>query len=171
MHVDVSTVIAQMAAQLEQLGTWLTKATDFATTKKFDPNTLLTARLAPDQFPLLRQIGAACDSVKLAVTRLTGIAGPVFADDQTTLAECQARIAAVVAFVRSVGPDAYASGPTAKVVFPWMPGKYLTGPDYVVQFLIPNFQFHLTHAYALLRHNGVDLGKADFLGALTFHEL
>jgi hypothetical protein len=66
--------------------------------------------------------------VKLAVTRLTGIAGPVFADDQTTLAECQARIAAVVAFVRSVGPDAYASGPTAKVVFPWMPGKYLTGP-------------------------------------------
>lgn len=170
MHVDVATLVSQMTFLLEQLDRWLDKATAFATGKKFEADTLLTARLAPDQFPLVRQIGAACDSVKLAVTRLTGHTGPVHAEDQTTFAQSQARIREVVAFVRSVPGDAYAAGADAKITFPWMPGKYLTGPDYVVQFLVPNFHFHLTHAYAILRHNGVELGKADFLGHLSFHD-
>lgn len=170
MNVAAATLITQMTVQLENLGRWLDKARAFAEQKKFDPDTLLTARLAPDQFPLVRQIGAACDSVKLATTRLTGQTGPVHADDQTTIAQCQARIRDVLDFVRSVPAEAYAGAADAKVVFPWMPGKFLTGADYVVQFLIPNFHFHLTHAYALLRHNGVELGKADFLAGLAFQD-
>lgn len=170
MQDTAATLIAHMAVQLGQLERWLDKAAAFATAKKFDPDTLLGARLAPDQFALVRQIGSACDTAKNSVARLTGRTAPAHADDQKTFVECKARIAEVVAFIRSVSAADYAKAAEAKIMFPWMPGKYLTGPDYLVQFAIPNFHFHLSHAYAILRHNGVELGKGDFLGNLTWHD-
>ncbi|MEZ4399391.1 MAG: DUF1993 domain-containing protein [Kofleriaceae bacterium] len=159
-----------MATQLAQVAHWLDKAEAHAAAKKFDVNTLLTARLAPDQFPLVRQIGSACDTAKLAVPRLTGKAAPVHADDQVTVAECRTRIAEVVAFMGTVTAADFGCAAEAKITFPWMPGKYLTGTDYVVAFAMPNLNFHLAHAYAILRHNGVELGKADFLGPVPFRD-
>lgn len=171
MQIDVATLITHMATQLGQLALWLDKAAAHAAAKKFDADTLLTARLAPDQFPLVRQIGSACDTAKLAGARLSGKTAPVHADDQKTLADCKARLTEVVAWLRELAPADFAKAADVKVVFPWMPGKYLTGADYAVQFAIPNFHFHLTHAYAILRHNGVELGKADFLGPIPFRDL
>lgn len=170
MQDTASTLIAHMAVQLGQLSRWLDKAAAFAATKKFDADTLLGARLAPDQFPLLRQIGSACDTAKNSVARLTGKTAPTHPDDQKTLAECQARIKDVIAFVGTVSPADYAKAAEARIMFPWMPGKFLAGADYLVQFAIPNFHFHLSHAYAILRHNGVELGKGDFLGNLNWHD-
>jgi hypothetical protein len=170
MQDTAATLIAHMAVQLGQLDRCLDKAVAHATAKKFDPDSLLTARLAPDQFALVRQIGSACDTAKNSVARLTGKTAPVHADDQKTVAECQARIRAVIAFITSTSAAEYARAADARIMFPWMPGKYLAGPDYLVQFAIPNFHFHYSHAYAILRHNGVELGKGDFLGNLAWHD-
>ncbi|MBK9030346.1 MAG: DUF1993 domain-containing protein [Myxococcales bacterium] len=160
-----------MAAQLGQLATWLDKAVAHGEAKKFEPDTLLTAWLAPDQFPLVRQIGAACDTAKLAAARLTGRPGPTHADDQRTCAACRARVADVIAYLDTLMPTDFAEAADAQIQFPWMPGKYLTAADYLLWFAIPNFHFHLAHAYAILRHNGVELGKSEFLGALPFRDL
>ncbi len=171
MQIDVATTIAHMADQLERMSGWLDKARAHAAAKKFDADTLLTARLAPDQFALVRQFGSACDTAKLAAARLTGKAAPVHADDQKSVADCQARIAETVAYLRGLTPADYARAAEAKITFGWMPGKYLEPANYVVNFAVPNFHFHLTHAYAILRHNGVDLGKMDYLAGLVFKDL
>ncbi len=171
MQIDVVTTIATMADQLERMSGWLDKAAAHATARKFPVDTLLTARLAPDQFALVRQLGSACDTAKLAASRLTGKPAPVHADDQQTVAACQTRIAETVAFMRGLGPADFAKAAEAKITFGWMPGKYLEATNYVARFAVPNFYFHLAHAYAILRHNGVDLGKMDYLSGLEFKDL
>jgi hypothetical protein len=151
---------------LENLNAWLDKAEAHAAAKKFEPAVYLTARLAPDMLPFTNQIQIACDTAKFLVARLAGIEGPKFDDAETSLADLRARVAATIAFVKSV-PAASVDGTEEKdVTLPRRSGPIvMKGQAYLTQFALPNFFFHMTAAYALLRHNGVELGKMDFLGA------
>jgi len=150
---------------LGNLSKWLGKAQAHAQAKGFDPESLLTARLAPDMLPLRNQIQIACDTAKFGVSRLSGIDAPKFDDKEQTLAQLQERIAATLAFVESV-PAESIDGTEDKSVSVPVRGRdplQFTGEQYVRHFALPNFFFHVTTAYALLRHNGVELGKGDYL--------
>ncbi|MCR6650681.1 MAG: DUF1993 domain-containing protein [Cellvibrionaceae bacterium] len=138
--------------------------------KKFDVAVLLNARLAPDQFHLIRQIQIACDTAKLGVARLTGKveSAPTHPDTETTLAELQARIKSVQDYLAGFSPEDFAGAETRTVSQPRWEGKYLTGLEFAIQHAIPNIYFHVTTAYSILRHNGVDLGKKDFLGPMPY---
>ena len=155
---------------LQNLERWIDKALDFAKAKRFDADTLLTARLAPDQHPLVRQIQTACDNAKLVCARLTGKPVAPHPDTEQTWDEVRARIRSVREIVASFAPADFEGADTRSVSLPWLPGKVLSGKDYLLQFGLPNFGFHLVTAYAILRHNGVDLGKVDFIGSLPFRD-
>ena len=150
---------------LSSLGQWLLKAEAHAEAKKFDVDVLLSTRLAPDMLPFTRQIQIACDSAKFCVARLAGIEAPVFEDKETTMAELKDRIARTLAFVQSVAPDRIEGSDDKDITVPRRDGPVvMKGEAYLNHFALPNLYFHVTTAYALLRHNGVELGKADFLG-------
>ena len=153
---------------LENLLTWLDKAEANALAKKFDPAVYLAARLAPDMLPMAKQIQIACDSAKFGVARLAGVDAPKFDDTESNLAELRMRVKKTIDFVRSV-PAAAIDGTEGKdVVVPRRDGSMtLKGEFYLKHYVLPNVYFHVTMTYALLRHNGVDLGKGDYLGALT----
>jgi hypothetical protein len=155
---------------LANLDRWIEKATEFAKAKKFEPNDLLTARLAPDQYPLVRQIQSVCDQAKFACARVTGKEAPSHPDTETTFDELRARIRSVREYVNGYKPADFEGAETRKIALPWMPGKVLLGKDYVLDLSIPNFYFHFVTAYAILRHNGVDLGKMDFMGSLPLQD-
>jgi len=161
--------IPQFKNTLAQIEKWLDEGVAFAASKKFDANVLLSSRLAPDQYPLVRQIQAACDSAKATPARLTGQEPPKHADTETTIDEIRARIAKVVAYLDTFAPADFEGAEARKVVLPFIPDKYLLGADYVNQLQLPNFYFHAAHAYAILRHNGVGLGKTAYIGQLTLH--
>lgn len=164
MYLDM---FRQMKRQLAQMDTWLVKASAFADLKKFDANNLLTARLAPDQFALLRQVQVACDTAKLGASRLTGKAAPSHADDEQTFADLRARIASTIAYLDTFTAQDFEVTPTHVVNNPRWSGKHMVGADYFLEHVVPNFFFHTTHVYAILRHNGVEVGKKDFLGTLS----
>lgn len=157
----------QMKKMLGQLEKWLGAAEDHAKAKGFDPNVLVESRLAPDQFAFVKQVQAACDTAKLATARLTGKDAPSHPDTETTLAELRTRIRAVVAYLESVSESDYADAATRVITTPRWEGKVMSGSDYFMEHALPNFFFHVTHAYAILRHNGVNVGKRDYLGAQT----
>jgi hypothetical protein len=157
----------QMKKMLGQLETWLGAATDHAKARGFDPNVLVEARLAPDQFPFVRQVQAACDTAKLATARLTAKDAPSHPDTETTLDELRARIRGVITYLEGISEADYAGAATRVITTPRWEGKVMSGADYFMEHAVPNFFFHVTHAYALLRHNGVPLGKRDYLGAQT----
>lgn len=147
---------------------WFDLAVAHAEAKKFDPNLFLGFRLAPDQFALVRQVQTTCDTAKLAASRLTGKEAPKHEDKETTIAELRARIHAVLEFVEGCTAKDF-EGAAARVVSqPRWEGKTMTGANYFLEHALPNFFFHLTNVYAILRHNGVPIGKRDYLGALTF---
>ena len=154
----------QMKKMLGQLEKWLSAAEDQAKAKGFDPNVLVEARLAPDQFAFVRQVQAACDTAKLATARLTGKDAPSHPDTETTLDELRARIRSVIAYLDGLSEADYAEAATRVITTPRWQGKVMSGADYFMEHAVPNFFFHTTHAYALLRHNGVPLGKADYIG-------
>lgn len=156
---------------LENMERWIEKAIAHANAKEFDPNNFLTARLAPDQFPLARQVGAACDHATLACARLAGKEAPSHPDNETTWDELKSRIRSVRDFIKGFQPSDFEGAEERKITLSFVPGKYLTGKDYFFEFARPNFGFHLVHVYALLRHNGVDLGKKDFIPSLPFRDL
>lgn len=160
-------IFLQMKKQLGQLDKWLATASDYAKSKNFDPNVLLQQRLAPDQFALARQVQICCDTVKVAASFLTGKPAEPQADSEQTIEELQARVRSTIALLDALTPGDYAGAATAVVSQPRWKGEWMTGADYFVQHAIPNFFFHLTTAYAILRHNGVSVGKRDFLGAQT----
>lgn len=160
--------IRQMQKQLGQLEKWLAAARAFAEKKSFDADTLLLFRLAPDQFALARQVQTACDTAKLAASRLSGREAPKHADTEQTLAELGARVRSVVEYLGSFQDADFAEGASRVITQPRWEGKTMTGADYFVEHAVPNFYFHLTHVYAMLRHNGVEIGKRDYLGQLTF---
>ena len=127
--------------------------------------TLLEARLAPDMHPLPRQIQMASDSAKGAIARLAGVEPPSMPDTETTLAELKERIAATIAYVNSLDAAAFEGSEDREVVLKFPQGEMkFTGCDYLTGFALPNFFFHITIAYALLRANGAPIGKMDFLG-------
>ncbi len=158
----------QMKKQLGQLDKWLDAVTSYAADKKIDANLFLGFRLAPDQFAFARQVQTACDTAKLAVARLTGQEAPKHADTEQTIDELKIRVRAVIEYLDGIGAAALDGAATRVISQPRWEGKTMTGADYFVEHAVPNFYFHLTHAYAILRHNGVAVGKRDFLGGLTF---
>lgn len=152
---------------LNALSSILTKAAAHAEAKKIDPSVFVTARIAPDMFPLARQVQIATDHAKGASARLAGVDNPSFADTETTFPELQARITKTLDFIKSLKPAQFDGGFERDVTLT-IAGQKMTwkGDVYLHQFALPNFYFHVTAAYAILRHNGVEVGKRDFLGTL-----
>jgi len=144
----------------------LDKAEAFAAAKKIDGSVLLNSRLAPDMFPLTRQVQIASDMTKGAAARLSGTEIPKYDDNETTIAELKARIAKTLAFVNSIDAAKYAGSDERDVTLQARTGdRHFKGLNYLRDYVLPNVYFHVTSAYAILRHNGVELGKNDFIGA------
>jgi hypothetical protein len=160
-------IIHQWSHALKNIEVWLDKAEQHAATKKFDVGVLMTSRLAPDMRDFIYQVQSACDYVKGAVAGLSGQTPPRHEDNEQTIEEVRARIRKTVAFAESVAEGQYAGAGDRKVSLSFAPqGKAIGGEDYLLQIAIPNIYFHLAMAYAVLRHNGVDIGKRDFLGPI-----
>ena len=151
---------------LTNLSAWLDKAESHAQSKKFDPSVYLGTRLAPDMLSFTTQIQIACDTAKFCVGRLGGVEAPKFSDAESSLADLRARIDATIAYLNSV-PAAQIDGSEDKdITIPRRDGSMLMkGEAYLKHYALPNFFFHVTTAYALLRHKGVEVGKPDYLGA------
>ena len=160
-------IVRQMKKTLGQLDKWLETAATHAQAKSFDPKVYLQLRLAPDQRPFSFQIQTACDTAKLAAARLTGKQAPSHPDNEQTLDELRARVKNVIAHLETYTEQDFEGAATRVISQPRWDGKVMSGTDYVLEYALPNFYFHASHTYAILRHNGVDLGKRDFLGALT----
>ena len=153
---------------LGHLAAWLDKAEAHAQAKKFDTSVYLAARLAPDMLPFTKQIQIACDAAKFGVARLAGVEAPKFEDNEASFADLRERIRKTVAFVESVPSSAIDGAEDKDITVPRRDGNIvLKGEFYLKHYVQPNFYFHVTTAYALLRHNGVELGKGDYLGALS----
>jgi len=165
-------VVPQFSKMLANLSAILDKAASYAEPKKIDMEVLLGSRLAPDQFNLLRQIQIACDTANLGAARLIGneAAAQTFPDDEKTLDEIKARIASTIAILQKLTPGDFAESATRRISQPRWQGKSLSGEEFLIQHAVPNFYFHITTAYAILRHNGVDVGKKDYLGAMPYKE-
>ncbi|MBV9347649.1 MAG: DUF1993 domain-containing protein [Pseudolabrys sp.] len=162
-----SAAIATFEITLKALSGLLDKAEAFAAAKKIDPAVLLNARLAPDMFALTRQIQVACDQAKNGSARLAGIDPPKFEDNETTVAQLKERIAKTIAFVKSLDAKAIDGAGGRAITFPLGPKKgEMKGADYFNHFVLPNFYFHAAMAYAILRHNGVEIGKQSFLAGI-----
>jgi len=161
--------LKQMMKTLAQLDTWLAAAGAHAQAKSFDPTVFLGARLAPDQFAFARQVQLACDTAKGAAAKLTGKEAPDFPDTEQSLGELSVRVKAVLAYLETFQPSDFDGAADRRVTQPRWEGSYMMGKDYFLSHALPNFFFHVTHAYAILRHNGVNLGKRDFLGTLVKH--
>lgn len=155
---------------LDNLEKWMDKAAENAKERSFEVDLLAAARLAPDQFSFVQQVQAACDQAKYAAAYLGGKPAPSHPDTEKTFAELRERIRKCTAFVASVGEKDLAGAGERKVAPPWLGGRWLRGSDYVIHVAIPNFFFHVTTAYAILRHNGVPLGKMDYVGGLPAQE-
>ncbi|HXW30135.1 MAG TPA: DUF1993 domain-containing protein [Xanthobacteraceae bacterium] len=153
---------------LNALSATLDKAVAFATARKIDPSVLLNSRLSPDMFPLIRQVQIATDQAKNGAARLAGIEPPRYQDDETSMDQLKARIAKTVAYLKTIDPERVNASANREISFPLGPTDkaHMTGADYLYHFVLPNFYFHRTTAYAILRHCGVDIGKRDFLGAI-----
>jgi hypothetical protein len=152
---------------LTNLSNQIDKASAYAERKKFDTKALADARLIADMHPFTRQVQVVCDNAKGTVARLAGIDTPVHEDNETTFPELKARIAKTLDFIKTARREQFAGAETREVVlqFPQMTLKF-AGLDYLTKFALPNFYFHITMAYAILRKNGIELGKGDFLGAV-----
>ncbi len=161
--------VFQLSKMLRNLDGWLEKAVSHAEARSFDPNNFVAVRLAPDQFSFGRQVQAACDAAKAGVARLAGVEVPSHPDTETTIEELRARIAKTLAFLETITPQALEGREDADVVLPFLDGKKIKGEDYLVEFAQPNFYFHVTTSYSILRNAGVELGKRDFLGSLKLY--
>jgi hypothetical protein len=162
-HPDAIRLFAKMLGNLDQ---WIDKAAAHAKAKSFEVDVLAQARLAPDQYSFVRQVQSACDQAKYAAAYLAGKKPPSHPDTEQTMAEIRQRIRTCLAFVNSVDEKDFAGSEDRRVSPSWLGGKWLRGDDYLADVAIPNFFFHVTTAYAILRHNGVDLGKMDYIGSL-----
>ena len=156
-------VFKQMLGGLSSV---LAKAEAHVVAKKIDPNALLQARLYPDMFALLRQVQVASDFAKSVSARLAGVDVPKLADDEQTFADLQARIATVLAFIEGLDASLFAEAATREIVTQagTPKEKRFTGESYIFNYGLPHFFFHTTTAYAILRHNGVEVGKKDYVG-------
>jgi uncharacterized protein len=153
---------------LEALSAILDKASAHAAAKKIEPSILLQSRLSPDMFPLVRQVQIAADLAKNGSARLAGVDPPRLEDNETTIDELKERIAKTLAFLKTLDTKQIDASGDREITFPLGPTNkgHMKGTDYLNHFMLPNFYFHTTAAYAILRHCGVDIGKRDFLGAI-----
>jgi uncharacterized protein len=153
---------------LNALSVLLDKAAAYCEGKKIDPAALLNTRLFPDMFALTRQVQSACDQAKNGSARLAGIDPPRYEDTEQTIAELKARIAKTLAFVKTLDAKKIDASADREITFPLGSTNkgHMTGADYLNHFVLPNFYFHLTTAYDILRHCGVEIGKRDFFGAI-----
>jgi uncharacterized protein len=160
--------IPALARGLANLSALLDKANAHAEARKFDSQTLVQARLFPDMHPMLKQVQMACDTAKGAAARLAGLEPPSHPDTETNLVELKARIAKTLQFVNSIQP-AQLQGAADRTIEMKTPRTTLTftGMSYLSGFVLPNFYFHSSMVYALLRHSGVEIGKMDFLGPIN----
>lgn len=157
----------QMKKTLAQIDKWLEAAAAHADGRKFDGNVFLQLRLAPDQFAFARQVQTACDTARLGAARLCGKEVDKVPDDETTLDALRARVQRVIAELDGYSASDFDGTATRQVTTPRWEGKHMLGADYFLEHVLPNFFFHAAHAYAILRHNGVPLGKRDYLGPLS----
>jgi hypothetical protein len=161
------TALPTFEITLNALSSVLEKAEAFAKAKKIDDAVMLRSRLAPDMFDLARQIQVATDGAKRGSARLAGVEAPAFEDNETTLAQLRVRIAKTVAFLKTLDAKKIDAASDREIVFPLGPKKgHMKGDDYLNHFVLPNFYFHCTAAYAILRELGVEVGKQDFLGQI-----
>ncbi len=162
--------VVQFSKMLKNLDALLDAGAAYADSKKIDMSVLLNSRLAPDQFNLIRQVQIACDTAKLGVARLIDKveAAPAHPDTETTLPELKARIKSVLQYLSSITPEDFKNLAELRISQPRWEGKYLTGVEFALQHAVPNLYFHVTTAYSILRHNGVAIGKKDYLGAISY---
>ncbi len=153
---------------LNALSAVLDKAEAHAAAKKIDSSVLLNSRLSPDMFALARQVQIAADQAKNGSARLAGVEAPRYEDNETTIDQLKARLAKTVAYLKTLDPKQIDASADREITFPLGPTNkgHMKGDDYLNHFMLPNFYFHITVAYAILRHCGVDIGKRDFLGAI-----
>jgi hypothetical protein len=155
----------RFANMLRNLSALIDKAEAHCAAKKIDPVALTTYRLYPDMFPFTRQVQIACDTAKGAVARLAGAEIPKYEDTEQTFAELKARIAKTIDFIESMGASKIDGSEEKEIVLAMRSGeRRFKGMQYLLGHAYPNFYFHVTTAYAILRHNGVDVGKGDFIG-------
>ncbi len=157
-----------MKQMLSNMLGWLDAAAKLAEAKKFDVDTLCTARLAPDMYPFTKQVQAVCDTAKFTAARLSGKEAPVHPDTETTMEQLRARINAAMAYLDTVQEADFTTAEDRMVTVAWMPGHAIKGSHYLTQLQLPNFYFHAMAAYAILRHNGVELGKQAFIAHVDF---
>jgi hypothetical protein len=152
---------------LPALSAVLKKAAAHAEAKKIDPSVFINARIAPDMFALARQVQIATDHAKGSLARLAGVEVPSYADTETTFDELEARIQKTLAYVKTFKPEQIDGTEDKEIVLTFGTQKFpFTGQTYLIQFALPNFYFHTSMAYAILRHNGVEVGKRDFMGGV-----
>jgi uncharacterized protein len=153
---------------LNALSSVLDKGAAFAAARKIDDATLLQSRLSPDMFTLTRQVQIATDLAKNGAARLAGVDAPRYEDNETTIEQLKARLAKTVAYVKTLDTKQIDASTEREITFPLGPTKkgHMKGADYLNHFVLPNFYFHLTAAYAILRHCSVEIGKQDFLGGI-----
>jgi hypothetical protein len=157
--------IPQFVKMLTNLSNILKKGEAFAREKNIDGAVLINDRLAPDMFPLSKQIQIACDQVKNGMARLAGVEAPKFDDSESTFEQLQERIAKTIAFAKTITSTQLEGSETQDIKFSIKEWDFeFVGDQYLLTWIIPNFYFHITTAYNILRHNGVAVGKSDYLG-------
>jgi hypothetical protein len=159
-------MFGQMKKQLAQIGTWFDAAEALAEESGFSADLLLEQRLAMNQFSLVRQVQIACDTAKLGASRLTGKDAPSHEDNETKLSELRARLTSVIAYLDTFAESDFAKAGEQTISQPRWKGKTMSGADFFLEHVVPNFFFHLGHTYAILRNHGVKIGKRDYLGQL-----
>lgn len=163
-------VVTQNSNILRALRKLLDKLQTHAETKKFNPANYLNARLAPDQFHFIRQVQICCDTAKFACARLAGKEAPAHEDKEQTIDELRTRIDKVLSYISTFSEKDFDKARDQKIVMSWDKTKSLKGEDYFLQYSIPNIYFHMTTAYDILRHNGLEIGKGDYLGEVHWEK-
>ncbi|HWP61747.1 MAG TPA: DUF1993 domain-containing protein [Candidatus Paceibacterota bacterium] len=170
-----TTTIPPMMKTLQNLSGILDKLSAHAAGKQLDwqpagmqEENLLQSRLISDQFPFLKQVQVACDNGKGGAARLAGVEAPAFEDNETSVAQLKARVEKTLEFMKTIKPEQVIGQEARKVSLPYWKGKEMTAFGYSTEYLMPNFYFHVATAYSILRKNGVDLGKMDYIGSVPF---
>jgi hypothetical protein len=157
--------VPQFRKMLVNLSAILTKTEEHVAAKGLDGKVLVEARLFPDMFPLAKQVQIACDQVKFGLARLASVEAPKFNDDESTLAQLKERIAKTIAFIDVIKPEQIDGAEAKEIKFSIKEWSFeFTGEQYVLTWVTPNFYFHVATAYNILRHNGIEIGKTDYLG-------
>lgn len=171
MNYSQDHIVKMMIKSTESVIKILQKAQTWSTENGRDEVEILQTRLAPDMFPLTKQIQIISDNLKGTISRLSMTETPKMEDNETTLSELIQRLEKTIEFAKSVSVENLSNSENQKIILPFMPSKYLETLEYLFNFAIPNLYFHISMVYAILRHIGVPIGKMDFIGGLEMHDL